>query len=60
MALAAYVAENGLVGLQWERGPWFCEGSMLQFRRMPGPESRRGWVGEQWEGGGIGVFWRGN
>jgi hypothetical protein len=24
---------------------------MLQYRGMPGPGSRSGWVGERWEGG---------
>jgi hypothetical protein len=28
-----------------------CEGSMPQYRGMPGPGSRSGWVGEQGEGG---------
>jgi hypothetical protein len=33
------------------RGFWSCEGSMPQYRRMPGPGSRSRWVGEQgkWE-----------
>jgi hypothetical protein len=25
---------------------------MPQYRGIPGPGSRSGWVGEQWEGGG--------
>jgi hypothetical protein len=25
---------------------------MPQYRGMPGPESRSGWVGEQWKGEG--------
>ena len=29
------------------RGPGSCEGSMPQYRGMPGPGSRSGWVGEQ-------------
>ena len=33
------------------RGLWSCEGSMPQYRGMPGPGSRSGWVGEQGEGG---------
>ena len=37
MALAAYVAGDGLVGHQWEERPWSCEGSMPQYRGMPGP-----------------------
>jgi hypothetical protein len=60
MALAAYVAENGLVrmAINWRRGPWSCEGSMPQCRGMPGCGS--GWVEEQGEGERIGDFWRGN
>jgi hypothetical protein len=46
MALAAYVAEDGLIGHQWRRGTWSCEGFMPQYRGMPGPESRSGWVWE--------------
>jgi len=41
------------------RGPWSCEGSMLQCKGMPGPGSRSEWVGEQGEEGGW-VFQRGN
>jgi hypothetical protein len=37
----AYSVING------RRGPWSCEGSMTQYRGMPGAESRIGWVGEQ-------------
>jgi hypothetical protein len=33
------------------RGLWSCEGSMPQYRRMPGQGSRSGWVNEQGEGG---------
>jgi hypothetical protein len=29
---------------------------MPQYRGMPGPGSRSGWVGEQGEGGGKGEF----
>ena len=42
----AYSVING------RRGPWSCEGSMPQYRGMPGPESRSGWVGKLFEGGG--------
>jgi hypothetical protein len=49
MALVAYVAEDSLV-INGRRSPWFCEGSMLQYRGMSGPGSRSGWVGEQGEG----------
>jgi hypothetical protein len=33
------------------RGPWSCEGSMPQYRGMPGPGSRSGWIGEQGKAG---------
>jgi hypothetical protein len=47
MAPVAYVAKDGLVGHQWRRGPWSSEGSMPQFREMPGQGSRNGWVGQR-------------
>jgi hypothetical protein len=53
MSLVAYVPEDGLVGHQWRRGPWSWEDSMPQYREMPGPGSRSGWVGEQGLGGGY-------
>jgi hypothetical protein len=59
MALAAYVAEDGLVGHQWRRGLWSCEGSMPQCREMPGSGSRSGWVCERGWGVGGGVGDRG-
>jgi hypothetical protein len=59
MSPAAYVAEDGLVGHQWEERPLSCEDSMPQYRGMPGPGSRSGWVGEQEEGKGQRAFWRG-
>jgi hypothetical protein len=27
--------------------PWYCKFYMPQYRGMPGPRSRSGWVGEQ-------------
>jgi hypothetical protein len=33
------------------RGPWSCEGSMPQYRGMPGLGSGSGWAGEQGDGG---------
>jgi hypothetical protein len=33
------------------RGPWSSEGSILQYKRMPGPGSWSGWVQEQGQGG---------
>jgi hypothetical protein len=61
MSLAAYVAEVGLVSHQYgRRGPWPCEGSMTQYRGMPGPGSGSEWLEEQGEQGGIGYFQREN
>ena len=52
MSQVAYIAEDGLVGHQWRRGPWYCEDHMPQYRGMPGPGSRlRSRVGA-----GIGDF----
>ena len=49
--LAAYVAENSLVGHHWEeRPPWYCKLYMPQYRGKPGSRSGSEWVGEQ--GGG--------
>ena len=45
MAPDAYVAEDGLVGHQWEEMPWSCQSSMPQCRGMPGCRGRSGWVG---------------
>jgi hypothetical protein len=42
MAAAAYVAEDGLGGHQWEETPWSCESSVPQCRGMPGQRSRSG------------------
>ena len=38
------------------RGPRSCEGSMPQYREMPGPGSGSGWVGEQEEREGYREF----
>jgi hypothetical protein len=37
VALAVYVAEDGLVGHQCEERPRSCEDSMPQYRGIPGP-----------------------
>jgi hypothetical protein len=52
MALAAYLAEDDQSVINGRRGLWSCEGSMPQYRGMPGPGIWSGWVGEQgeWEG----------
>jgi hypothetical protein len=42
------------------RGPWFCEGSMSQYREIPGLGSGSVWVGEQGEVGGNTGFLDGN
>ena len=60
MALAVYIAEDGLVGHQWEERPSVCEGSMPQDRGMPGLEMGVGWLGSMWKRYGIGDFQRGN
>ena len=60
MAPAAYVAEDGLVSHQWEERPWPCEDSMPQYRGIPEPGSKSGWVGEQGKWEGIEDFRRGN
>jgi hypothetical protein len=53
MALAVYVAQDSLLSHQWEERPLACEGSIPQYRGMPGPGSGNGWVAEQGE-------WRGD
>jgi hypothetical protein len=35
-----------LSDINGRRGSWSCEGSMPQYRGMPGWESRSGWVGQ--------------
>jgi hypothetical protein len=46
----AYLPING------RRGPWSFEDHMPQYRGMPGPGSRNGWVREQDGGNGIRDF----
>ena len=50
MAPAAYVAEDAELAINGMRGPWSCKGHMPQYRGMPGPGSRSGWVEEQGKG----------
>jgi hypothetical protein len=42
MSLAAYVAEDGLVGHHWEERPLSYKDYMPQYRGMPGPGSSSG------------------
>jgi hypothetical protein len=48
--LPAYVAEGSQLVINERRG------SMPQYRGMPGPGCRSGWVGKQVEGEGDRVF----
>ena len=50
----AYLVING------KRGPRSCEGSMTQYREMPGPGMGVGGLGSRQMGEGIGDFQRGN
>jgi hypothetical protein len=52
MSLAAYVAEDGLIGHYLEERPLVCKDYMPQCKGMPGPGRGSGWVGE---GGGMRV-----
>jgi hypothetical protein len=54
VSLAAYVAEDGLVGHHWEEKSFILEDYML------GPGFGSGWVDEQGVCGGIRDFWGGN
>jgi hypothetical protein len=47
MSLAAYVAEDDLVGHHWEERPLGLANFICQYRGTPGPRSESGWVGEQ-------------
>ena len=55
MSLVAYVAEDGLVGNQWEERP--LRRSYAPVQNMPGPGREQEWVGcvAGW-GEGIGGF----
>jgi hypothetical protein len=50
VSVAAYVAEDGLVGHHWEERPLGLANYMPQYRGTPGPRSGSGWVGEQGRG----------
>jgi hypothetical protein len=45
IALAPYVAEDNLVGHQWEKRPLDLKVFDAQCREMPGQEDGREWVG---------------
>jgi hypothetical protein len=47
VALAVYVAEDGLVAIGGRRGPRSCEGSMSEYRGMPGPGMGVGGLGSR-------------
>ena len=55
MFLAAYVAEDGLVGHQWEERPLVLEDHMPHYKGMCVPGSRSGLVGERGRGGYKGL-----
>jgi hypothetical protein len=56
MSLAAFLAEDGLVGHHWEERPLGLANFICPSTgETPGPRSGSGWVGEQ-GGGGIGDF----
>jgi hypothetical protein len=46
MSLAAYVAEDGLVGHRWEERPLGLANFICLSTGNPGPRSGSGWVGE--------------
>jgi hypothetical protein len=62
VALAAYIAQDGLVGHHSDgrRGPSSCEGFRPQYRGMPRPGMVVGGLGIREKGEGIGDFQRGN
>ena len=59
MALAVYVDEDESI-IDGRRGPSSCEGSMPQYRGMPGLRMGVGGLGSRGRGEVIGDFWRGN
>jgi hypothetical protein len=57
MVLATYVAEDGLVGHQWEEESLGLR-VLTQCRKIPGQEDRSGWMGEHpHRGRGRGMGW---
>jgi hypothetical protein len=49
-----------LLLINGRRGPWSCEGSMPQYRGMPGPGPGVGGFVSMVKGEEIGDFWREN
>jgi len=49
-----------LSGISGRRGPWSCEGLMLQCREMPGQGGRREWGNTLLEAGGWGMVMGGS
>jgi hypothetical protein len=60
VALAVYIADDGLVLINGRRGPRSYEGSMPKYRGMPGPGIGVSRLGSRGRGEGIGDFQRGN
>jgi hypothetical protein len=52
LTLAAYVSKDGLVSHHWKEAHWTHKLYIPQYRGMPGPKNRNGWVGKL--GGGYG------
>jgi hypothetical protein len=60
VALTIFIAEDCLVSHQLEERPWSCEGSILQYKGIPGPGMGLGGWGSRGRGVVIGDFQRGN
>ena len=56
MSLAAYVAEDGLVGHHWEERLLGLANFICPSTGTPGPRSGSEWVGEQGRGGYRGLL----
>ena len=56
MALAMYVAEDGLYTINGQRDPWSCERSISQYRGMPGPAMGVGGLETMGRGWGYGIL----
>jgi hypothetical protein len=58
MAPAAYVAEDGLVGINGRRGPWSWEGSIPRVGECQDREAEVGGLLNKGRQEGIEGFWR--